>query len=256
MAGQVSVDWLTCVEDECIGICLSASNKCLAHASEEETAAALKLIGETGAIDARGVPITADLLHRIITAAPRGEHDRPLIKDCHFGRATFTGDARFDEATFTGDARFVGATFTGDAGFVRATFSSVAGFVRATFSSVAGFGGATFKRLASFEGVRFEQARQFGPLLAYRGLVLDDAQFAQPVQIEVSSTGVCCRRARFPSFGQITASPPVQVNSGMFRPILMNTSRVRVALMSTWRTPRTDPWFCERERQGRLRNLN
>jgi hypothetical protein len=41
MAGQVSVDWLTCVEDECIGICLNASNKCLAHASEEETAAAL-----------------------------------------------------------------------------------------------------------------------------------------------------------------------------------------------------------------------
>jgi hypothetical protein len=31
-----------------------------------------------------------------------------------------------------------------------------------------------------------------------QGLVLDDVQFAQPVQIEVSSTGMCCRRARFP----------------------------------------------------------
>jgi hypothetical protein len=27
--------------------------------------------------------------------------------------------------------------------------------------------------------------------------VLDDVRFAQPVQIEASSTGVCCRRARF-----------------------------------------------------------
>ena len=46
--------------------------------------------------------------------------------------------------------------------------------------------------------MRFEQARQFGPLLVYRGLELDDVQFTQPVQIEASSTGVCCRRARFP----------------------------------------------------------
>jgi hypothetical protein len=30
-------------------------------------------------------------------------------------------------------------------------------------------------------------------------LVFDDAQFAQPVQIEASATGVCCRRARFPA---------------------------------------------------------
>ena len=56
----------------------------------------------------------------------------------------------------------------------------------------------TFKRDARFDGAMFEQARQFGPLLAYRGLVLDNVQFAQPVRIEVSSTGVCCRRARFP----------------------------------------------------------
>jgi hypothetical protein len=29
-------------------------------------------------------------------------------------------------------------------------------------------------------------------------LILDEVRFAQPVQVEVSSTGVCCRRARFP----------------------------------------------------------
>jgi uncharacterized protein YjbI with pentapeptide repeats len=118
--------------------------------------------------------------------------------DAGFGRATFTGDAWFDRATFTSGARFGEATFTGDARFGEATFTGDAWFDRGTFTSGAGFGGVTFKRLANFEGVRFEQARQFGPLLAYRGLVLDDVQFAEPVQIEVSSTGVCCRRARFP----------------------------------------------------------
>jgi hypothetical protein len=62
-----------------------------AHATEEETAAALKLISETGAIDARGVPITRALLERILTAADR---------------TTFTGPAGFGQATFTGAAGF------------------------------------------------------------------------------------------------------------------------------------------------------
>jgi len=49
-----------------------------------------------------------------------------------------------------------------------------------------------------FNFARFEQARHFGPMLADRRLDLDQVQFAQPVQIEVSTTGLCCRRARFP----------------------------------------------------------
>ena len=104
-----------------------------------------------------------------------------------FGGVTFDGDAWFGGTTFNGAAVFGGATFNGDAGFAGTTFNGDAGS-----------NGATFKRGAGFDGVRFEQARQFGPLLAYRGLVLDGVQFAQPVQIEVSSTGVCCCRARFP----------------------------------------------------------
>jgi Pentapeptide repeats (9 copies) len=186
MAEQSEVEWPTCEQAGCAGIRLASARMCLAHASEEETAAALKLISETGAIDARGVPITGALLERILTAAPRGENEEPLIKGCQFGGATLTGDAGFNGATFTGYPWFDGATFTGDAWFDRATFTGGALF-----------GGATFKRRAGFAGARFEQARQFGPLLAYRGLVLDEVQFAQPVQIEVSSTGMCCRRARF-----------------------------------------------------------
>ena len=243
MAEQSEDEWPTCEQTGCHGIRLPSARMCLAHASEEETAAALKLISETGAIDARGVPITGALLERILTAAPRGEdNNEPLISDCRFDGASFTGDAEFGAATFTGDAGFSeatfkwragfgraifkenvgfgGATFTDDAGFPEAifkgqawfggatfigraifrgaTFTRDAVFGEATFTGDAGFSGATFKRRAGFAGARFEQARQFGPLLAYRGLVLDEVQFAQPVQIEVSSTGVCCRRARFP----------------------------------------------------------
>jgi hypothetical protein len=238
---------------------------CLAHADESETAAALKLIGQTGEIYARGVTVTPALLERILAAAPRGKNDKPLLRGCQFGRATFeqtagfggvtftldaefegatfTGDAEFDHATFTGDARFDQATFTGDAGFVgttftgdawfegatftgdawfyrgatfeqtamflNATFTGDAWFVGTTFTGGAAFGGATFtgdiwfNRAtftgdAAFGGARFDQARQLGPLLGRRGLMLDDAQFAQPVQIEASSAWVCCRRARFP----------------------------------------------------------
>ena len=229
MAEQKEAKWPTCKQAGCIGIRLPSASMCLAHAGEEEAAATLKRIGETGEIDARGVPITPALLERILTAAPRGENERPLIKGCWFDRATFTGDVGFGRATFEGDAEFGQATFEGDADFGQATFTG-AGFNRATFNSEAWFRGATFTgaawfnettftgqawfveatftgnaqfnettftSVARFDETRFEQARQLGPLLAYRGLVLDDVQFAEPVQIEVSSTGVCCRRARF-----------------------------------------------------------
>ena len=54
MAEQTEVEWPTCDQAGCIGIRLTSARMCLAHASEEETAAALKLVGETGEIDARG----------------------------------------------------------------------------------------------------------------------------------------------------------------------------------------------------------
>jgi len=248
---------------------------CLAHCSDKERSSALKLVSETGTIDACGTPITSSLLEQVLAATPRGENGEPLIKGCRFDRATFQGTATFDRATFQGTATFDRATFSGDAtfdqarfgGYVRfskatfngnvkfnksvfedeatfglavfrgsvafdearfgggawfsaarfgggawfagaafgsgawfaeSTFQSTATFDQATFSGDATFDGTTFKHSAGFDGVRFEQARQIGPLLAYRGLVLDNAQFAQPVQIEISSTGVCCRRARFP----------------------------------------------------------
>ena len=290
MTQEADVNWPKCAEPGCIGIQLDPARLCLAHAPEGERVAALKLVGETGAIDARGVPITSALLQQVLAATPRGTNGEWLIKNCRFEKATFTGPIRFDGATFTGDAAFdeatftgptwfdwttftggaffgeatftgpvffTGTTFTGAALFRVATFTGDASFSGATFRSDAWFGGATFggdasfsgatfkrsgeflratfrgaayferaiftgdakfdwatidgaanfvqvtfKRLAWFGGVMFEQARQFGPLLAYRGLVLDDVRFAQPVRIEVSTIGLCCRRALFPGGAQ------------------------------------------------------
>jgi uncharacterized protein YjbI with pentapeptide repeats len=147
-----------------------------------------------------------------------------------FERVLFQGDARFERATFQDSAVFIGAAFEGWAVFERARFQSdiaffwtgvqgVALFDKATFQgdaifkdmvfwADADFSGvtfqgdarfedATFKGKAMFDKVIFERARQMGPLLVYRGLDLNDAQFAKPVQIEVSTIGVCCCRARF-----------------------------------------------------------
>ena len=99
MVQQPEVEWPTCEQAGCIGIRLASARACLAHASQEETANALKLVGDTGAIDVRGVLITDALLKRILTAAPLGENEEPLIKSCRFDRTTFTGDAEFDGAT-------------------------------------------------------------------------------------------------------------------------------------------------------------
>ena len=143
-----------------------------------------------------------------------------FTNDARFNRAIFSGNVRFDRATFTGDATFVQANFASDSRFYRATFSGKARFNKAsftgntrfdkvtfindatfgqtTFSGNATFSQATFGRLSVFSDAKFEQARQFGPLLAYRGLILDGAEFVEPVQIEVSSIAVRCRRARFP----------------------------------------------------------
>lgn len=284
MAEQADAEWPTC-KLICTGIRLASSQTCLFHATQEESDAELKRIGEAGEIDARGVTITLDLLDRILEAVPRGERGEPQIKSCRFDGATFKcsanfggtvfsgnpafagatfereasfhgaifsggawfddtvfkGVVEFDSVTFSGRVRFDGAafhaaawfnetSFSGGAWFGKATFGGATGFAfsvfneaaifsEVTFSGIAGFNSATFhgdadfgramfcgdadfdgvqfEHTATFRRAQFEQARQFGPLLADQGLVLDEVQFAQPVQIEASSIHVCCSRARF-----------------------------------------------------------
>jgi hypothetical protein len=155
MTQQTDVEWPTCDQAGCIGIRLSSARMCLAHGSEAETAAALKLIGETGVIDARGAPITSALLERVLTAAPRGESEEPLIKGGQFNRATFSGVAQFGGVTFSGGAQFGGATFSGGAEFGRATFGGDVQFGGVTFSGGAEFGRVTFSGDAEFDGAIF-----------------------------------------------------------------------------------------------------
>jgi Pentapeptide repeats (9 copies) len=230
MTDQTGIDWPTCGEDGCMGVRLAATPKCLAHAGDDQRNAMLKQLGETGVIDARGVPITEALLEQILAAAPHDADNHPTFTAPRVGRATFQGEAgfggatfqsnaEFDSATFRRDAQFGGATFQHDSTFDSATFQGNAGFDRttfhhdatfdrttfqrnawfdrATFQGGAWFAGATFQGNAGFYRATFELAQRVGPLLAYRGLQLNDAQFAQPVQIEASTIGVCCRRARF-----------------------------------------------------------
>jgi Pentapeptide repeats (9 copies) len=126
-----------------------------------------------------------------------GFFEATFQRDAWFAEATFQRGAGFGGATFQGGARFDGATFQGDIRFHEVSFQRDAEFAGASFQGNAWFDGATFQRDAEFGGATFEQARQFGPFLAHRELHLDDVQFAQPVQIEASTIGVCCRRARF-----------------------------------------------------------
>jgi uncharacterized protein YjbI with pentapeptide repeats len=114
-----------------------------------------------------------------------------------FDGVTFRSYATFREALFQSDAAFNGASFQGNVGFERVIFRGDAEFDEATFQGDAEFGTVFFQGNATFAKVTFEQARHIGPLLAYRGLRFDDVQFAQPVQIEASTIGMCCRRARF-----------------------------------------------------------
>jgi len=75
MAEQTEVEWPPCEAAGCIGVHVASAPMCLAHASEEQTAAALKLVSETGMIDARGVPITPALLEQILV----GKHSGPAL---------------------------------------------------------------------------------------------------------------------------------------------------------------------------------
>jgi uncharacterized protein YjbI with pentapeptide repeats len=280
-----NVDWEPCTQVDCIGIPLQTGERCWAHAAATDLDAALKRLGEDGRLDARGVPITADLLERLLAAVPHDEHAHAVLPDAQFDKATFQGDARFGEATFQGDARFSGATFQGDArfygatfqgdagfygatfrgaagfsgatfrdtagfsgatfrgaaGFDRTTFRGTAGFDRATFQDTAGFHGATFRGAAAFSGATFQghaafrgatfrcdagfkrvtfqgrvrfygatfrgnarfdvatfqQARQLGPMLVRKSLLLDQAVFHERAQIDVAAAAVCCQRTRF-----------------------------------------------------------
>jgi uncharacterized protein YjbI with pentapeptide repeats len=207
MTDQTGIEWPTCDEDGCIGVRLAATPKCLAHTRDEQRNATLKQLGETGEIDARGASITQALLEQILAAAPRDAKDHRTFKAARFDRVTFQSFAEFGLTTFQDGSYFGGATFQDGAWFGRAVFKGLADFRGATFQGLTEFTLAAFGE-AWFNGARFEQARQLGPLLVYDLLRLDGAYFAQLIQIEASSRGLSCQRARFPAGVQFRLRGP------------------------------------------------
>jgi uncharacterized protein YjbI with pentapeptide repeats len=201
-------DWEKCTDSGCIGVRLPTGDKCWAHAAHSDLDPALERLGDYGGLDARGVPITQELLGRLLAAVPQDDRSHPILTNARFNRATFQGVAGFNGATFQGRAEFLGVafqdgawfhggtifqggawfhgaifqraagfhggvTFQGDARFHGTTFEGLAAFEGASFQRVAGFPGATFKGRAVFHGATFQGVAWF-----HRAIFQHDAEFS------------------------------------------------------------------------------
>ena len=129
----------------------------------------LEQLRSEGTISVTGADISAELLARLLDAAPEDPNrpGQPLFGNVDFRNATFKDVARFDGATFEGVALFDGATFERDAFFRGATFKGPAtvegmgGFQDTTFKGAARFDHATFDSGAPFDGATFEGTAVF-----------------------------------------------------------------------------------------------
>jgi hypothetical protein len=167
-------NWATCDHDGCSGSRVANTTWCLAHADSPTQDAELKRIGVEGTVDARGVPLTAGLLQRILAAAPR-EDDRPTLALASFDQATFQGGADFGGITFQGPAVFAGAMFEDEAGFTDALFHDHAEFSQVAFQGRVELGRASFQRTTRFARVTFQRNASF-----------DEAQFLGDVEFGTS----------------------------------------------------------------------
>ena len=90
-----------CKFERCIGIQLSNSPMCLAQAEETAQDHALQFINDGSVINLSGVPISRELLQRILATAPHDKDHRTLLNSPTFDNATFT-EATFKKVTFQG----------------------------------------------------------------------------------------------------------------------------------------------------------
>jgi uncharacterized protein YjbI with pentapeptide repeats len=211
----------TCAADSCSGVRLTAGNGCWAHAHDQDVDAGLKQLGEDGDLDARGVPITAQLLQRLLRAAPTDPQGRPSLNSARFSQATFTDEVSFNGVVFNGQAQFDGAAFEGEAGFGGTTFEGKAGFNSVTFEDdvdldgaafadevdfgeaifkgLVAFNGATFGYMAQFDGATFEGEVDFGGATFQHEVGFDQASFEGEAGFSHSSFegGAGFRRATF-----------------------------------------------------------
>lgn len=177
---------------------------------------------------ARGVPVSPEFLHELLSSAPRDANERPTLENVDFRGATFQDDADFSRARFVGQADFSGATFRGDADFSHATFEDNAWFGVSTFEGRAQFQGTRFNEWVSFgnsvfrretwfgettfagyawlnarfdERVQFNRAvfehtRRTGLLLGHI-IQFDEATFLQGIEIEAAGAEISCHSTQF-----------------------------------------------------------
>jgi hypothetical protein len=262
MSGDRRIRWATCSEDACQGIRLRKSDRCLAHADSQDRDAELKRFAEEGTLDARGVPISAELLDRILDAAPADEDrpNRPGLADVNFKSADFGHGVRFEGATFGDNAQFEGATFGDNARFEAVTFGDHTRFARATFGDDARFDvvtfgddarfdavtfgvlvlfrGATFADHASFDQVRFGGLVSFddvkigdwarlGPVVA-KELLLRRATFGRSPDVAISADRLRCQQAKFPDGARLRVrwAEVVLDNADFGRPSVLEATPV------------------------------
>src|SRR6266511_2739148 len=164
MFTPIAVGWLTCEDPGCLGIRLANASVCLAHAANlglDEFEVELRRISEHGAIDARGVRLSAELLGRLLAAAPHDSHGHVIVRNAQFDRATFDCVAGVNRATFEGETNFGAAVFKHQVEFHGANFKAVARFPDAKFERPAAFEEAAFEGDALFHGMTFESWTSF-----------------------------------------------------------------------------------------------
>jgi uncharacterized protein YjbI with pentapeptide repeats len=153
--------WDTCAESDCGGVRLAVGDRCIAHASEQDTVVELRRIGDRGALDLRGVAVNSELLEHLLAAVPRGDDDRPVLTEARFDEASFKGETKFDGVILQSPATFSGATFQGDVLFLRVTFTGEANFAKAKFEEDVSFREATFHGDAVFDTAIFGGSARF-----------------------------------------------------------------------------------------------
>jgi hypothetical protein len=115
MADRSYAPSTTCAKDGCIGVPLPMGTNCWAHVDGQVLEAALEQLRETGRLDARGVPISEQLLERLFANLPQ-DQSHWVLTDASFDHATFT------QARFYGTAWFSGTTLPAGGPLQRSRF--------------------------------------------------------------------------------------------------------------------------------------
>lgn len=183
------MDWKKCAVARCAGAALDDESDCLAHLEPDALGRHLARFGRGRGLDGRGATIDAELLGRVLAAAPTDVGGRRRLVGVRFDRAVFESDvivdgvvfgreASFDQARFRGRLSLTGATFEGPCRFAGTRFDDDASFEGAVFTSQAWFRGAVFSGVVSFATASFGAASWFGGASVAGDARFDGARFA------------------------------------------------------------------------------